>query len=112
VRINVDDMMAERELKNAIQEERRTKRPRKRATESEAVEPRKRVRVVGADDASHDEDVAVEELVIEVKPPIPVVAGMEQIRKKIRISKPPKASIVIETPSYPCLFCPSLSVES
>lgn len=104
-------MMAERELEEAIHEE-RAKRPyRKRAAVS--TEPRKRVRIVEADEVPNVEGSQAEEgteVNTEEKPIMPIT-GLEHVKKRIRISKPPKPSIVKEIPSYPCLLCPSLSTE-
>lgn len=122
VRINVDEMLAERELIEAIEEERKVGKPRKRrrpdlevegdssslSQETTAPKPRK-IRVVHHDDAA---GMPVEMALEETKLPINI-EGMDTKKRRIVIKKDkaPKAVIVKKITSYPCLFCPSLATD-
>jgi hypothetical protein len=122
VRINVDEMVAERELVEAIEEERKAAKPRKRrridedtkiedpsTPQAEEPTPRKprRITIVRHDDA---EGLPVETEVQETTMP---VNDMDNKKRKITIKreKVAKPAIVKEVTSYPCLFCPSLAVD-
>ncbi|WWD16757.1 hypothetical protein CI109_101189 [Kwoniella shandongensis] len=124
VRIDVDEMLAkeerrlkgEQELLEAIAEERRTKKPRKRQTLEGSDGPRKRARI------TEDVEISEADLSLEVddstfdaetKPKIQV---MRKKKPKEVIDLNPgqpksKPAIVKENPVYPCLLCPGMEVE-
>jgi hypothetical protein len=108
VRINVDEMLAERELAEVIEEVRTEIKPRKRKAESDTHTPKPRkIRIVQHDDTPTDPvDLNLE----EHETTLPV-NGLDYRTRKIKIAKEPKTVIVKEPTSYPCLFCPSLSTE-
>jgi hypothetical protein len=109
VRINVDEMLAEEELIEAIEEERKVGRTRKRKViegDEPVAKPRK-VRVV------HHDQVSGEDVHLDLdETPLPV-NGLDTTKRKIRIKKEKESKPVIvkEITSYPCLFCPSLATE-
>lgn len=121
VRINVDEMLAERELVEAIEEERKVGRPRKRKTldaqidsdgkSTSAPRPRK-IKIVRQDSSGVHVEEEADEVDDEAKPTSLSATGMEPKKKRVKlVTKEPKPVIVKEVPSYPCLFCPSLSTE-
>lgn len=115
VRIDVDEMLAERnlekELVETIEEERKMGRPRKRKTlesgDDHRSTPKPRIKII----RQNESGVHVEEEIDDTTLSIPV-NGMETKKRRIKIVKENKPVIIQETPSYPCLFCPSLSTES
>lgn len=119
VRIDVDELMsekaeqdrkfqAENELVRVIQRERGAKGG-KNALDHDGVTPRKRMWTEIADGES-DEASSLEADVIDVWPSV-LVKGMKQNKPRISLSVKPKAGVVKEIPSYPCVFCPSLDVD-
>ncbi|EIW69101.1 hypothetical protein TREMEDRAFT_31415, partial [Tremella mesenterica DSM 1558] len=106
VRIDVDEMLAERELVEAIDNERSAKKKRSRISTDTPTSKRPRTSTVFPEDASQSDET--EEPEHESKLPI---SGMEKSKKATHISKPRPPAIKKEIPSYPCLFCPSLSQE-
>jgi hypothetical protein len=120
VRINVDEMLAERELIEAIEEERKVGKSRKRRRPDlegedpdsplplvdEVTPPKSRkIRIVHHDDA---DGMPVETAIEETKLPI---NGSDTKKRRIVIKKDkaPKPHIIKVPTSYPCLFCPSLA---
>lgn len=114
VRIDVDEMLAERnlerELVETIEEERKMGRPRKRKDldgEGSTPSRKPRIKIIRQDALG----APVEEEIDDVTSSMPV-NGMETKKRRIKVAKESKPVIVQETPSYPCLFCPSLSTEN
>lgn len=109
VRINVDEMLAEEELIEAIEEERKEGKSRKRKVADvdevdHTPKPRK-IRVVHHDQETGEKmDVEVEETTLPVN-------GLDNKKRKIKIAKEAKPVIAQEVVSYPCLFCPSLFTD-
>lgn len=126
VRINVDEMLAEKELVQAIEDERKVLKPRKRKSElapngegdidgkkPTLARPRK-IKIIRQD----SDGTRIEE---EVDDHIPHVPRRKRVKLDTLdtdgnvIEKKPKPKPVIvvkEIPSYPCLFCPSLSTDN
>ncbi|KAK4689189.1 hypothetical protein P7C73_g911, partial [Tremellales sp. Uapishka_1] len=105
VQINMDELLAEDDLIEAIEEERREKKSRKSV---DGQTPRKRMKTVNAFD---QEPMVVSEDDSDSIPREPAVR-LKPHPKLIDISAQPKrAAIVKEEPSYPCILCPSLSKQ-
>ncbi|WVR04028.1 hypothetical protein IAU60_001027 [Kwoniella sp. DSM 27419] len=113
VRIDVDEMLAkeerrmrgEEDLLQAIEEERKAQRPRKRLAEHSDGQSKRAYKepvIKGEDvDLEHDVD-ATEQL---------PVARNRKHKQPINLSPSRPTAIVKENPTYPCLFCPGLGKE-
>ncbi|WVF66837.1 hypothetical protein IAT40_001579 [Kwoniella sp. CBS 6097] len=125
VRIDVDEMLAkeekrlkgEQDLLEAIEEERRAKKSRKRQATESMETPRKRMKAQPRIAEDHEEAISLtgaEESEVGLAPVKIPVMRKKKPKEVIDLSptRPtPKPTIVKEAPVYPCLFCPGLDIS-